>query len=419
MSGLPHLDGFVDWLATFALHSSCALGAALLVGLVLGDRALAWQERLLRFALWAGLVSSGVQWFVLGGPLAGGWWQTQGIAAAVASFPPPAGRFEVFHPAVAVLPASASWSAWLGVSAIASAVAGLAWLWWSRRRLAQLLARRRPEADQRVLAISATLARELGLRRAPRVSRCADLATPIAFGCLRPEIGLPERVDQLDDGSLRAMLAHELAHLRRRDPAAMCVVTVLQALFPWQLLLPLVRRRWLRLVELRCDAVAAAATSPTAVARCLLEIAAWLRMPAAAPGAALAMAARPSTLRRRVEAALRGDRAAPPRRLWSAAFGGVSLSALTILGPGVAARPASPAVAAASPPPAASPWPSALAERAALVAEALQLQAEVGAGPVAPDLEPLLQLLQRRLDRLDRLAARIEQRLASGAHANR
>ncbi|MBL8730314.1 MAG: M56 family metallopeptidase [Planctomycetes bacterium] len=420
MSTDSDLAPFVGWLLTFLLHSTCALGAALLLGAALRDRAIAWQERLLRFVLWAPLVSSSLQFLVLGGPWTGG-------------FPSPAadaplareGAPLLAMPIAAAAPladptppaAGPSWSLVVAALAAIAAIVGLGWLWLSRRRLARMLATRRPEPDARVLAAVAMVAPRVGLRRLPRVRRCDLLPTPIAFGLLRPEVCLPSRVGELGAASLAAMLAHELAHLRRRDPAVMALGALLQALFPWQLLLPVARRRWLRLVELRCDAIAAGHTSPTAVARCLLEVAEWLRPPPAAMPA-LGMAARASSLRDRIEAALQHRAGPPPRRVLSMAFGGVSLSALTFAGPGLQATPP-------EPPPVASfvvlddltssatPVGRVLQERDALLAEAEQLQAELAGQDVSPELEQLLVALQRRLLVVQRLATRIDQRLAS------
>jgi len=63
------LEMVAGWLGTFAVHSTCALFSAWVISLLLRSRALAWQERLLRFSLWAALASSTVQLLVVGSPL--------------------------------------------------------------------------------------------------------------------------------------------------------------------------------------------------------------------------------------------------------------------------------------------------------------------------------------------------------------
>src|SRR4029453_6772716 len=91
-----------------------------------------------------------------------------------------------------------------------------------------------------------------------------------------------------------------------------------------------------RLIEFRCDAIAAQHSSPTAVARCLLDVAEWLRPEADTPLVALGMAAGASSLRARIEAALKPQRQSRPHRPLGMGWRGVSLSALTLVAPGVA-----------------------------------------------------------------------------------
>ncbi|MBL9077018.1 MAG: M56 family metallopeptidase [Planctomycetes bacterium] len=411
----------LDWLGTFAWHSSLALAVALAATWLLRGRAVGLQERLLRFAMWAGLASSLVQFGLLGGP----WRATPRVDAAAAA----ATHLEL--PAITMLAstplpeptaAPVDWSPWLGALCAIAALVGLGAWATARTRLARVLATRRPETDPRVLGTAAAVASELGLRRVPRLTRCERLATPIVFGVLRGEAVLPARVAELDDASLRALLAHEFAHLRRRDPAVLAGVTLLQAVCPWQLLLPLVRRRWLHLVELRCDAIAVARSSPTAVARCLIEVAGWLQSAPRAPRLALGMAARPSSLRDRVDAALQRREGAPPRRAWSLAFGGLSLSTLSLAAPGLeprraVAEPAPEFLLSLAETPSATSTVDLLVEvlheREALAAELEQLRAEFVGRPEAPELVQLLAAIDDRMQIVERLALRVQRRIAT------
>lgn len=449
------LDGFVAWLLTFALHSTCALGGAFALTLLLRRRALGAQEAALRWSLWAALLSATLQVAVLGSPWSVGDLGREAPAAAPATIPGPAP--EPLQVMVATAPPASAplvveapddgldWRGLLGAFALLAAGGGLVWLWLVQTRLRTLLRTRRPETDPRVLTLAARAARGLGLQQSPHLSRCARIATPIAFGWLRPEICLPERVDDLDDASLRAMLAHELAHLRRCDPAWMWGGAVLQALFPWQPLLLVVRRRWAQLVELQCDAVASHHAGPTAVARCLLDVAEWLRPDTQQPLGALGMAARPSALRVRVETALRGDPCGEPdaRRVHLA--GGLAVGVLVFAAPGLATAPAGddglPAVervdASAiasdeglfpSPPPsadianAASPVVQLLAQLTAeqreLQQQAADLQASLALAP-EPELRDLQTLLVERLRRLETQRQRLGALLAARANASR
>lgn len=427
MSWLP-LQGLADWLLTFAIHSTCILGLALVVSLLLGQRWLVWQERLLRFSLWAALASSSAQMLFATTPLPLSLSVSEPAPAAADVVAPSA-----FAPApLAATPAenvvAAPWpvAAWMVGGAFSMALLGGIWLLRAQLRLRRLLRGREPETDGRTLALAAEAARSLGLRQSPHVSRSDEILTPIAFGCLRPEICLPRRAGSLADAELRAMLTHEIAHLRRLDPIWMWIAAGIHAVFPWQVLLLAARRRWSHLVELRCDAIAAGQTSPTAVARCLLDVAEWLAPPARAraiaPVAALGMAARPSALRHRVETALHRGAAGRLRRGWSIGFGSASLSALTFAAPGVSPgassaataadlQGAEPAAVAFDESPLASPLRSTLAlleaEHAELEQELVRLRVRAAGHPRSLTIGPLVAEIAQRLTVVDRSCRRI------------
>lgn len=429
------MNTLLVWLPTFALHGTLVLGAVWLCCLLLGERARTLQEHLLRHALWLPLLSTTLQCTGLLAPL------------ELVELPPielpRAMTFEAVStaPPAIDLPASAPtaperlaealpWPWLLAGTALALGGCGLCWLlrtWW---RLRAVLRDRTPETDGRVLGAAATLARGLGLRQSPHVSRSDLIGSPIAFGWWRPEICLPARAATLSDSSLRALLAHELCHLRRRDPFWMWLALLLQALFPWQPLLFAARRRWQQLIELRCDAVAATHSSQTAVARCLLDVAEWLQ-PAPRAGLALPMAAHRSLLRERIEVVLRGDAGRTelplvPRLLGS----GATLSALLLLVPSVEIEapgpPADPtttpvATAPAAPPPDLTGTATGLdvaleqlrRDHDELTAAATRLEAELRRSARSPQLLQQLDALRRRLLVLDRLRLRLEAAVAT------
>lgn len=425
-----------DWVCTFALHSTCALTAALLIGSVLGKRAVLLQEQIARFALWVALPTSLLQCFVLGGSwvarfavptatagrLAGsiGLVDADGVTGGPTLMVP----LEAFDPAPSIFVGDWWPVAIVGATALAALV-GLAWFAVLHRRLRAALATRVPETDARVLATAAQVARALGLHQSPHLSSSAAIATPIAFGWMRPEICLPERAVELSDDSLRAMLAHEVAHLRRGDPAWTWGLALVQAAFPWQILIVAVRRRWARLVELRCDAIAAGHSSPTAVARCLLDVAEWLRPGGREVAFAPGMAARAAALRERVHSALQAGRCAPSSRLVAAAWSAASFVALTVGGPGIRAHEGTAAEASlfASPESVEPVRPvspeSALGaaiaaldvERAMLRGEVARLRADLGARAAAADVRELMAVLERRLANLERTSVRLHARL--------
>ena len=165
-------------------------------------------------------------------------------------------------------------------------------------------------------------------------------------------------VDALDAGQLRAVLAHERAHLRGRHHLLVTLSGALNAAFPR---VPAFRAAWeqvTRLAEFRADDAASAVAHRLAVAGALLNLGAGV--PAAALGAAgTADAAR---VRRLIDgpAAIGRTRAAA---VASAVAAVVLVPLLLLAGPAASARgmnycPHGPAVAAqagAAPPAAALP----------------------------------------------------------------
>jgi beta-lactamase regulating signal transducer with metallopeptidase domain len=118
---------------------------------------------------------------------------------------------------------------------------------------------------------------ELGERmrvKLPPVRCSAEVASPVVLGVFRPVLVLPEEFAGCSLAELRAALAHELAHVQRRD----CLVNVLcrLAALPvfWHPLVGLVQQAIARTREMICDELAARQMrSDVAYARCLLNLA--------------------------------------------------------------------------------------------------------------------------------------------------
>lgn len=84
----------------------------------------------------------------------------------------------------------------------------------------------------RVLEVCRTLQRRLGLHRAISYCECKWLQAPAVIGWFRPVVFLPiTALTGLSDEQLEAVIAHELAHIRRFDPFVnvfqVCVETLL------------------------------------------------------------------------------------------------------------------------------------------------------------------------------------------------
>lgn len=107
--------------------------------------------------------------------------------------------------------------------------------------------------------------------------RCGAQALPVTAGFLRPVILLPAGWRSLPADHLRAVLLHEAAHVRRKDPLIALVAAMTEALFwfhpaAW---VAASRVRWF--AELTCDATAGAALGQEPYARALLGLASGWR----------------------------------------------------------------------------------------------------------------------------------------------
>jgi beta-lactamase regulating signal transducer with metallopeptidase domain len=330
------------WLLTLALHASVLLGIAWLLDRGALRAQPAWRELLWRAAFFGGVATASVQ-VLLDAPSparvtlhttrAAVTVPTQAAASAAASarkaMPDAAKRDDKsiatmaatkattaasFAPAAktATKPAAfernaielPSWHLMLIAGWLAGALLALARLGTSFVRLERLLARAEPVEDARLRTDVAALAIQADIE-APRLAAFDDLASPIAARGRR--ILLPRwAIELLDREQLRAMLAHETAHIARRDPAWKFVTAVWCALFWFLPLAPLARRRLDEIAELACDAWAARHLGDgRSLAECLAECA-ERRVGGFDPDLAPAMASRESPLLQRIDRLLAG-----------------------------------------------------------------------------------------------------------------
>ncbi|WP_342379744.1 M56 family metallopeptidase [Myxococcus stipitatus] len=125
--------------------------------------------------------------------------------------------------AVAAEPAPvASWTAklpWmLGGLWLLGACVGLVRLAQGWRRTARKLVRPATRVSSDVSGLVSRVAERLGLRRPVRVLESALAPSPMVLGVVRPLLLLPSGVKgRLSEAQLEAVLAHELAHVRRHD----------------------------------------------------------------------------------------------------------------------------------------------------------------------------------------------------------
>jgi beta-lactamase regulating signal transducer with metallopeptidase domain len=250
-------------------------------------------------------------------------------------------------PARAQPPVMSAWPRWvcrtwlLGTLLVALPLIG-GWL-----LAVQRIRRCAPVTDPATLAFATEAARQLGLHRPILLRSGPSVAVPVTFGLLRPVVLLPDGAASWPTERLRVALLHELAHIRRGDWAVQTAARLVCALF-WHNPLVWPAARMLRAeAERACDDLVLSSGIPAPdYAQHLLAVAAALSganrpLPLAVPMAGLG----PLESRLRAVLATR-PRRAPSRRLAALAF----LTALVVLVPLAALRPAARAARRTAPP---------------------------------------------------------------------
>jgi beta-lactamase regulating signal transducer with metallopeptidase domain len=142
--------------------------------------------------------------------------------------------------------------------------------------------RRGIEVDANELIFGgAELARRVGLRRIPPLQFVEDAPGPLLVGLVRPTILLPTTLlSQPDPTRLRMVLAHEMAHVARRDLLWSWLPTVGSALFFFHPLVRLACHEWQLAHELACDeqAIRVTGTEPSVYGETLVRVTAQSRV---------------------------------------------------------------------------------------------------------------------------------------------
>jgi len=348
----------LPWLATWLLHSAILCALALAVTRVL--RSPRARQLVCKGALLGAFLTTGLQGWVsrapadlrLEVPAAQARVEHPGPAGAPISVASPGSAQPGARPdapaAVAAAPlavpgaeehVAAPWATALVLAWLAVAGFVLVRLARTQQRLHRALAHRRRLEHPRARRLLKGLTRG-GKPLGVRLSVCPGLDAPLALG--RREIILPERITELDDGELEGLLAHELAHLSRRDPQWSLVAHVLQSIFFPQVLLRSVRRRLAADAELCCDAWAAQRMGrPRDLARGLAHVAGWVDQARPRPVLAAGVGSSRSALVERVERLLTPAPRHRADRLGGAAVLMVALGAVAWAAP-VVSVPESP-----------------------------------------------------------------------------
>ena len=368
----------ISWLLTYALHSALLLGAAWLVT-HRWVQSHSVREVIWKTALIGGLVTASLQVGLgiepIGGLVAVGRTTSDSPAAAAGALTGPAVRQSELARAkttspmtdakstgplfnttrlasqpvslVSAVPSSTvapvpstkpQWTAaglslisaaWLGTAVLLLGLYGI-----SRLRLSRRLGERRAVRDPALTVMLADLRTRAAYRGRVRLTAAAGLASPVALGW--SEIALPDAaLIELEPDQQRSMLAHELAHLARRDPLWLTLACLIERLFFFQPLNRYARRQVQEAAEYLCDDWAVRRTgSGLTLAKCLVKVAEWIDT-TPQPVPLSAMAERRSQLVSRIHRLIENRAMLPqPRRLWliPAAFAVLFLTALAVPG---------------------------------------------------------------------------------------
>jgi beta-lactamase regulating signal transducer with metallopeptidase domain len=346
----------IAWLMTYLLHGTLLLGLAWLVSKPLSRWSVAAEETVWKLALVGALFTATLQLAAGWEPVAGRWGladlarpavqleetvaplpslspsvsvRVRPAPSRIAETPAPPPSFRLSMPS---LPALA-----LGVWAF-GALLLLAGYVRSFVHLGRRLKRRPRVVGGNLHSQLRTLAAEAGFTADVRLTCSSRVPVPLALGLRKPEICVPPKaLAGLTDEQQEGMLAHELAHLVRRDPLWLVISHVLACVFFFQPLNWVARRRLREISEMLSDEWAVTRTGrPLSLAGCLAEVAGWsaARRSLPVPG----MADRPSHLARRIRRLLDGRSPEnPARRIWLGAAMVVLLIAVVAAAPAVSA----------------------------------------------------------------------------------
>ena len=132
-------------------------------------------------------------------------------------------------------------------------VVQLSWLVWCVWRAGRLVRAAVPVDDLGILRIQEECQRQFSLSRPVRLLKSTAVCTPLAAGVRRPSILLPANCVDWPAKTIRMVLSHELAHVKRRDVFWQLAARTAAALYWFHPLTWLALRRMRQERERACD----------------------------------------------------------------------------------------------------------------------------------------------------------------------
>ena len=277
-------DLMAGWLLTYLVHSTLLLLAAWAIA-SLARTSDTVRDIVWKCALLGGLVTATIQMGVAREPLGG---QLR-LAPSTGGAPGAVMRVSVKDDGggpTRFLVARAKgtrWTAGLVALWLTSSGVGLLWLTFGHARSLGAFGERTPLDGTPIARRLHSLLRRAGVKRTVELTSSATLASPVAL--TEDEICLPRQaLFELEPNEQDGMLAHEVAHLVRRDPQWLVIARAMEIVFFMQPLNRLARHRMQEVAENLCDDWAVSRMSqPATLARCLAAVAEWVtRAPAGA-----------------------------------------------------------------------------------------------------------------------------------------
>ena len=171
------------------------------------------------------------------------------------------------------------------------------------------------------------------LSRLPRARSCPvflesdRISIPVTFGLLRPYVVLPAAWRTWQRRRLRAVIVHEMAHVKRGDYGVGLVAALLKAIWWWHPASWIIGARLSLTAELACDARASARIGPAVYAQELLAVAAESGGQRLRYGWTVGAGSR---LAARIDALLASDGSSPQRGRGALLALGLVISALAV-----------------------------------------------------------------------------------------
>lgn len=129
--------------------------------------------------------------------------------------------------------------------------------------------------DAQIQSLLAQVRADFSIARAIRLCTSADYAAPFTMGVWHPVIFIPRTLlVQLTPQELKAVLAHECAHIARRDDLAVCWQQLVSVIFFFNPLLRYANRQLAQVREICCDhlAIRRCGFEPRVYARALVRV---------------------------------------------------------------------------------------------------------------------------------------------------